>query len=143
MNKDKLLSDDDSMSCRSKKGDRNLLLFAVMLGYFKTYIRFTSASEPNIPRYLGYVKARLINKINVRNAIRTVVDKVLEIRDLEVWGEAATVACNLTHIHPCGLFLINFDKRINFDNNILDEAVHNEQSTNTCKRKSKTVLKTA
>lgn len=52
MSKDNLLSDDDIMLCRSKTGDKNQLLFAVMLGYFKTYIKFPSASESNIPEYI-------------------------------------------------------------------------------------------
>ena len=57
---------------------------------------------------LRYVKNRFINKINVRNAIRAVVDSVLEIRDPEVWGEATTsVACDSTQISAWDQNLMN------------------------------------
>ncbi|WP_100551500.1 Tn3 family transposase [Caedibacter taeniospiralis] len=57
---------------------------------------------------LRYVKSRFINKINVRNAIRAVVDKVLEIRDPEVWGVATTsVACDSTQISAWDQNLMN------------------------------------
>ena len=57
---------------------------------------------------LRYVKARFINKVNVRNAIRAVVDKVLEIRDPEIWGEATTsVACDSTQISAWDQNLMN------------------------------------
>ena len=57
---------------------------------------------------LRYVKNRFINKINVKNAIRAVVDNVLKIRDPEVWGEATTsVACDSTQISAWDQNLLN------------------------------------
>ena len=57
---------------------------------------------------LIYVKKRFINKTNVRNAIRLVINSVLEARDKEIWGEAgATVACDSTQISAWDQNLIN------------------------------------
>ena len=57
---------------------------------------------------LRYVKNRFINKVNIRNAIRSVVDSVLAIRDPEVWGEATTsVACDSTQISSWDQNLMN------------------------------------
>jgi len=57
---------------------------------------------------LCYVKKRFINKTNVRNAIRLVVNNVLEIRNKEVWGEATTtVACDSTQVSAWDQNLIN------------------------------------
>jgi len=57
---------------------------------------------------LCYVKNRFINKINVKNAIRAVVDNVLKIRDPKVWGEATTsVACDSTQISAWDQNLLN------------------------------------
>jgi len=61
---------------------------------------------------LRYAKKRFINKTNVRNAIRLVVNKVLEVRDPEIWGEATTtVACDSTQV-------------IAWDQNLLNEFHH-------------------
>ena len=57
---------------------------------------------------LSYVKKRFINKTNVRNAIRLVVNNVLEIRNKEVWREATTtVACDSTQVSAWDQNLIN------------------------------------
>lgn len=57
---------------------------------------------------LCYVKNRFINKINVKNAIRAVVDNVLKIRDPTVWGKATTsVACDSTQISAWDQNLLN------------------------------------
>ena len=57
---------------------------------------------------LRYVKSRFINKINVRNAIRAVVDSVLDVRDSAVWGKATTsVACDSTQISAWDQNLMN------------------------------------
>jgi len=48
---------------------------------------------------LRYIKKRHINAVNIRNAIRILVNNVLKIRDPNVWGEATTtVACDSTHL---------------------------------------------
>jgi hypothetical protein len=57
---------------------------------------------------LRYAKKRFINKTNVRNAIRLVVNSVLEIRDKEIWGEATTtVACDSTQVSAWDQNLMN------------------------------------
>jgi len=57
---------------------------------------------------LYYTKKRFLNKTNVRNAIRSVVNAVLEIRDKEIWGEATTsVACDSTQVSAWDQNLIN------------------------------------
>jgi TnpA family transposase len=57
---------------------------------------------------LRYVKNRFINHTNVRNAIKKVVNSVLEERDPNVWGEATTtVACDSTQISAWDQNLIN------------------------------------
>ena len=57
---------------------------------------------------LRYAKKRFINKTNVRNAIRLVVNSVLEIRDKKIWGEATTtVACDSTQISAWDQNLMN------------------------------------
>jgi len=48
---------------------------------------------------LRYAKKRHINVTNIRNAIRTLVNNVLQIRNPDVWGEATTtVVCDSTHL---------------------------------------------
>ena len=57
---------------------------------------------------LRYAKKRFINKSNVRNAIRSVVNHVLQVRDPNIWGEATTtVACDSTQISAWDQNLIN------------------------------------
>lgn len=57
---------------------------------------------------LCYVKNRFINKINVKNAIRAVVNNVLKIRDPKVWGQATTsVACDSTQVSAWDQNLLN------------------------------------
>lgn len=57
---------------------------------------------------LRYTKKRFLNKTNVRNAIRSVVNKVLDVRDEEIWGEATTsVACDSTQVSAWDQNLIN------------------------------------
>jgi hypothetical protein len=57
---------------------------------------------------LRYAKKRFINKTNVRNAIRLVVNSVLEIRDKEIWGEATTtVVCDSTQVSAWDQNLMN------------------------------------
>ena len=57
---------------------------------------------------LRYVKKRFINKTNVRDAIRSVINSVLAVRDVNIWGEATTtVACDSTQISAWDQNLIN------------------------------------
>jgi len=57
---------------------------------------------------LRYVKKRFINRINVRNAIRLVVNSVLEAREVGIWGEATTtVACDSTQVGAWDQNLLN------------------------------------
>jgi len=57
---------------------------------------------------LRYVKKRFINKTNLSNAIRVIVNKVLDIRDKRVWKEATTtVACDSTQVSAWDQNLIN------------------------------------
>ncbi|MBT6206422.1 MAG: Tn3 family transposase, partial [Francisellaceae bacterium] len=57
---------------------------------------------------LRYTKKRFINRINVRNAIRMVVNSVLDLRDPAVWGEATTtVACDSTQVSAWDQNLLN------------------------------------
>jgi TnpA family transposase len=57
---------------------------------------------------LRYVKKRYVNAVNVRNAIRLVINNVLKIRDPGIWGEATTsVACDSTQVSAWDQNLIN------------------------------------
>lgn len=57
---------------------------------------------------LRYVNNRFINKTNVRNAIRKVVNSVLDVREVTIWGEATTtVACDSTQISAWDQNLLN------------------------------------
>jgi hypothetical protein len=48
---------------------------------------------------LRYVKRRYLNEPNVKAAIVKVVNKILEIRDPKIWGEATTgCACDSTQV---------------------------------------------
>lgn len=70
-------------------------------------------------------------------------DNLLSDDDIMLCRSKTGIPTLSTHINPYDLFPINFDERINFDSNILNEAVNNEQSTNTRKRKSEAVFETA
>lgn len=57
---------------------------------------------------LRYVKNRHINAVNVRNTIRMVINKVLQVRDPKIWGNATTtVACDSTQISAWDQNLLN------------------------------------
>ncbi|MEY8717360.1 Tn3 family transposase [Francisella philomiragia] len=57
---------------------------------------------------LKYIKNRFINPSNLRIAIRKVINKVIEIRDPQIWGEATTsVACDSTQVNAWDQNLLN------------------------------------
>jgi TnpA family transposase len=57
---------------------------------------------------LKYIKNRFVNSTNLRMAIRKVINKVIEIRDPGIWGEATTsVACDSTQVSAWDQNLLN------------------------------------
>lgn len=78
---------------------KRLLLCIFGIGSNTGLKRISIANDDVNYSDLRYVKKRHINATNIRNAIRTMVNKVLKVRDPDVWGEATTtVACDSTHL---------------------------------------------
>ena len=78
---------------------KRLLLCIFGIGSNTGLKRISIANDDVNYSDLRYIKKRHINSVNIRNAIRILVNNVLKIRDLEVWGEATTtVACDSTHL---------------------------------------------
>lgn len=78
---------------------KRLLLCIFGIGSNTGLKRISIANDDVNYSDLRYVKKRHINAINIRNAIRILVNNVLKIRNPDVWGEATTtVACDSTHL---------------------------------------------
>jgi TnpA family transposase len=78
---------------------KRLLLCIFGIGSNTGLKRISIANDDINYSDLRYVKKRHINVINIRSAIRTLVNHTLQIRDPNVWGEATTtVACDSTHL---------------------------------------------
>jgi hypothetical protein len=78
---------------------KRLLLCIFGIGSNTGLKRISIANDDVNYSDLRYIKKRHINSVNIRNAIRILVNNVLKIRDPEVWGEATTtVACDSTHL---------------------------------------------
>jgi len=78
---------------------KRLLLCIFGIGSNTGLKRISIANDDINYSDLRYVKKRHINAVNIRNAIRILVNNVLKIRDPDVWGEATTtVACDSTHL---------------------------------------------
>ena len=78
---------------------KRLLLCIFGIGSNTGLKRISIANDDVNYSDLRYVKKRHINTVNIRNAIRILVNNVLKIRNPDVWGEATTtVACDSTHL---------------------------------------------
>ncbi len=78
---------------------KRLLLCIFGIGSNTGLKRISIANDDVNYSDLRYIKKRHINSVNIRNAIRILVNNVLKIRDPDVWGEATTtVACDSTHL---------------------------------------------
>jgi len=78
---------------------KRLLLCIFGIGSNTGLKRISIANDDVDYSDLRYVKKRHINAVNIRNAIRILVNNVLKIRDPDIWGEATTtVACDSTHL---------------------------------------------
>jgi TnpA family transposase len=78
---------------------KRLLLCIFGIGSNTGLKRISIANDDVNYSDLRYVKKRHINAVNIRNAIRILVNNVLKIRNPDVWGEATTtVACDSTHL---------------------------------------------
>ena len=78
---------------------KRLLLCIFGIGSNTGLKRISIANDDVNYSDLRYVKKRHINVTNIRNAIRALVNNVIQIRDSDVWGEATTtVACDSTHL---------------------------------------------
>ena len=78
---------------------KRLLLCIFGIGSNTGLKRISIANDDVNYSDLRYIKNRHINAVNIRNAIRILVNNVLKIRDPDVWGEATTtVACDSTHL---------------------------------------------
>jgi TnpA family transposase len=78
---------------------KRLLLCIFGIGSNTGLKRISIANDDVNYSDLRYIKKRHINAVNIRNAIRILVNNVLKIRDPDVWGETTTtVACDSTHL---------------------------------------------
>jgi TnpA family transposase/DNA-binding Xre family transcriptional regulator len=83
----------------SSELQKRLLLCIFGIGSNTGLKRISIANDDVDYSDLRYVKKRHINAVNIRNAIRILVNNVLKIRDPDIWGEATTtVACDSTHL---------------------------------------------
>jgi hypothetical protein len=88
-----------SSSLNSSDLQKRLLLCIFGIGSNTGLKRISIANDGINYSDLRYVKKRHVNAVNIRNAIRILVNNVLKIRDPDVWGEATTtVACDSTHL---------------------------------------------
>ena len=88
-----------SSKINSSDLQKRLLLSIFGIGSNTGLKRISIANDDVNYSDLRYIKKRHINSVNIRNAIRILVNNVLKIRDPEVWGEATTtVACDSTHL---------------------------------------------
>ena len=78
---------------------KRLLLCIFGIGSNTGLKRISIANDDTTYSDLRYVKKRHITATNIRNAIRVLVNNVLQARNPDVWGEATTtVACDSTHL---------------------------------------------
>ena len=78
---------------------KRLLLCIFGIGSNTGLKRISIANKDLNYNDLRYVKKRYINATNIRNTIRIMVNNVLRIRNVNVWGTATTtVACDSTHL---------------------------------------------
>jgi len=78
---------------------KRLLLCIFGIGSNTGLKRISIANDDTTYSDLRYVKKRHITATNIRNAIRVLVNNVLQVRNPDVWGEATTtVACDSTHL---------------------------------------------
>ena len=77
MHKILLLSPNDIELCKKKNDEQNQLAFAIMLGYFKTYVKFPAINKNEISQ-------KLISQISFELNI-----SIVEIAGFE-WGERLT-----------------------------------------------------
>jgi len=78
---------------------KRLLLCIFGIGSNTGLKRISIANDDTTYSDLRYVKKRYITATNIRNAIRVLVNNVLQVRNPDVWGEATTtVACDSTHL---------------------------------------------
>ena len=78
---------------------KRLLLCIFGIGSNAGLKRISIANDDTTYSDLRYVKKRHITATNIRNAIRVLVNNVLQVRNPDVWGEATTtVACDSTHL---------------------------------------------
>jgi TnpA family transposase len=78
---------------------KRLLLCIFGIGSNTGLKRISIANDDVNYSDLRYVKKRYINVTNIRNAIRVLVNNVLQIRNPKVWDEATTtVICDSTHL---------------------------------------------
>jgi TnpA family transposase len=88
-----------SSSLNSSDLQKRLLLCIFGIGSNTGLKRISIANDGVNYSDLRYVKKRHVNAVNIRNAIRILVNNVLKIRNPDVWGEATTtVACDSTHL---------------------------------------------
>jgi len=86
-------------SINSSDLQKRLLLCIFGIGSNTGLKRISIANDDINYSDLRYVKKRHINVMNIRNAIRMLVNNVLQIRNADVWGEATTtVVCDSTHL---------------------------------------------
>lgn len=78
---------------------KRLLLCLYAIGSNTGLKRISAANADANDADLRYIKRRYIQVQSVRAAIVDVVNKIIEIRDPEIWGEATTgVACDSTQV---------------------------------------------
>ena len=78
---------------------KRLLLCIFGIGSNTGLKRISIANDDTTYSDLRYVKKRHITATNIRNAIRVLVNNVLQVRNPDVWGEATTtVVCDSTHL---------------------------------------------
>ena len=79
---------------------RKRLLLALYAIGSNTGLKRISAGNKDVSySELTYVKRKYITKENVRNAIAKIINEVLKIRKIEIWGEATTgCACDSTKL---------------------------------------------
>ena len=86
-------------SIKASDLQKRLLLCIFGIGSNTGLKRISSANDDVHYNDLRYVKKRHINVTNIRNAIRVIVNNVLQIRNPDLWGRATTtVSCDSTHL---------------------------------------------
>ena len=87
---------------------KRLLLCLYAIGSNTGLKRISAANGDVNHSDLRYTQKRFINKANVKNSIKRVINQILKTRDPEIWGEATTtVACDSTQICAWDQNLLN------------------------------------